>query len=85
MKIFKKEKFAARKFPSLGKISVSYRIISFFPKSKRNDSMDGRNFADAQTIMYSGEWIILILRLWVRIPIEHNFFSMLVIKFVLFK
>ena len=36
-----------RQFQSIGSISLPYRTISDFSRSKRNSSMDGRNFAGA--------------------------------------
>ena len=36
-----------RQFQSIGRISLPYRTISDFLRSKRNSSMGGRNFAGA--------------------------------------
>ena len=45
---FQKTKiFELRKFSSLGRISVPYHLVLIFLRSKRNGSMDGRNFAGA--------------------------------------
>ena len=63
VKIFKKTKiFELRKFSSLGRISVPYRFISIFLRSKRNGSMDGRNFAGAYKIVHSAYCLLNLLK-----------------------